>query len=499
MDSKIESKIDFNKLFYPRAIGIIGASYNPAGGGYFVEIMKERFRNPIYLFNPRLKGQEMFGLKIYSSILEIPDNKPIDYVIIAIPSKLVPNALDEIGKKRVPFVTIFTSGFGEVGNENLEEHVLTIARKYNIRIIGPNCLGVYNPEAGLYIGRDQSKKAGNFGSVLQSGGLAVNVAQLADAYGVEVSKMVSIGNAIDLSHPDFLDYFLSDNKTAIIGLYLENLKSTQRGRHFMESAKGCNLNRKPVILWRAGYGEATKKAILSHTGGLAGSNKIWEAVAKQTGCLLVKDSTELAALASAFKFIRLPATRNIGLIGIGGGSTIEAGDILEKYNLKIPKLSEKTIHKMGRFLNDVNTNFNNPIDLGAQGALPHIYYRTILTLDKDPNISCIVFVKDPERFGKLEESLLAQMGFGEGMDLNREFIRYISKAKRICAKPMICIMLKISEGFEEYKSRYKFKLKLLNRNIPVYENFDLAGKVLDNLNTYREFLQKYEKYPKKHN
>jgi len=152
---------------------------------------------------------------------------------------------------------------------------------------------------------------------------------------------------------------------------------------------------------------------------------------------------------------------------------------------------------MARFLNEVNTSSTNPVDLGAQGALPNIYYRTILTLDKDPNIDCIVFVKDPERFGKLEETLVSQMGFKEGMDLNQLFIRYISKAKKICTKPMICVMLKISEGFEQYKSRYKFKLKLLNRNVPVYENFDLAGMVLDHMNKYREFLEKHGKYPKK--
>jgi acyl-CoA synthetase (NDP forming) len=496
--SEIENidTIDFNKLFYPRAIGIIGASYNPAGGGYFVEIMKDRYRNPIYLFNPRLAGTELFGLKVYNSILEIPKENPIDYVIIGVPAKTVPKILNEIGQKGVPFATIFSSGFSEVGNEHLETQVLNIAKKYHIRIIGPNCLGVYNPEAGLYIGRDQSKKAGNFGSVLQSGGLAVNVAQLACTYGVEVSKMVSIGNAIDLSHPDFLEYFLIDNRTAIIGLYLENLKNQKNGRRFMKVARKCNLNRKPIILWRAGYGEATKKAIRSHTGGLAGNNRIWQAVAKQTGCCLVNNSVELAALASAFKLIRLPTSRNIGLIGIGGGSTIEAGDTLEKYNLKIPQLTQKTIIKMSRFLPDVNTNFANPIDLGAQGALPHIYYRTILTLDKDPNISSIVFVKDPERFRKLEDSLLGKLGFDKGVDLNREFIRYISKAKRLCKKPMICVMLKISEGFEEYKSRYKFKLKLLNRNVPVFENFDLCGKILNSMNIYREFLQKYGKYPK---
>ncbi|TXT56320.1 MAG: putative Succinyl-CoA ligase [ADP-forming] subunit alpha [Promethearchaeota archaeon] len=496
LDTIKTKKIDFKKLFYPRAIGIIGASYNPAGGGYFVQAMKDRIRVPMYLFNPKHAGEEMFGYEVYGSILDIPEDKPIDYVILAVPAKLCPKLLEECGKKGVPFVTVFASGFSEVGNEGLEEQVIKTANKYNIRIIGPNCIGVYCPESNLYFGRDQSKKAGNFAGVLQSGGLAVNVSQLAVSYGCFVSKMVSIGNAIDLSHPDFLEYFLEDDKTAIIGLYVENLKSKTYGRKFIKSATKCNLNRKPVILWRAGYGEATKKAIQSHTGGLAGNNKVWEAVAKQTGCSLVNNSTEVAALASAYKLIHLPASRNIGLIGIGGGSTIEAGDTLEKYNLKIPQLEEKTIKKMQRFLPDVNTNVKNPLDLGGQGALPHIYYRTIITLDKDPNIDAIVFVKDPERFKSLEETIISGMGFDEDVDLSRSFIKYISKAKRLCDKPMICVMLKISEGFQEYKSRYKFKLKLLNRNVPVFESFDLAGKVLDRMNTYREFLQSHGKYPK---
>jgi len=129
-------------------------------------------------------------------------------------------------------------------------------------------------------------------------------------------------------------------------------------------------------------------------------------------------------------------------------------------------------------------------------ALPNIYYRTILALDKDPNISAIVFVKDPERFSRISERVISGMGLGLNLDLNKLFIKYINKAKKICTKPIICVMLKISEGFEEYKSRYKFKLKLLNRNVPVFESVDLAGKVLDHLNTYREFLQKHGKYPK---
>ncbi len=482
--------INFEKLFFPKAIGIIGASHNPSGGGFFVRCLKNKFQGPIHIFNPRLNGKQLYGYRVRSSILEISDS--IDYVILAVPANSCPKLLEEIGQKEVPFVTIFASGFREVGNEDLEREVLHIAKKYNIRIIGPNCIGVYNPKGNLYFAFEQSQKSGTFGGIFQSGGIAQNLAQLAVSYGLYISKFISIGNALDLSPVEFLEYFLNDDNTKIIGLYIENLRSIKQGRDFMKMVEICNLNRKPVILWRAGYGEATKKAILSHTGGLAGNNAIWKAVGKQTGSCLVNNSNELAALASAFNLTNLPDTRNVGVIGIGGGSTIEAVDILEKYNLKIPSLSEKTVNKMKRFIPDVNTNVSNPIDLGGEGIKPHLYYRTVLALDKDPNISSIVFIKDPERFGGFQE-ILKEVGFND-TDLNKEFIRYISKAKKICIKPMFCVMLKINEGFEEYKSRYKFKLKLLNRRIPVYESLDLIAQVLDNLNNYREFLQKHGKY-----
>ena len=492
MSTLKESPIDFERLFFPRAIGIIGASNDPAGGGFFVRALRGKFRGNTYLFNPRLAGKILMGQKVYGSILEI--SEPIDYVIIAVPARVVPKVLEEVGQKSIPFCTIFSSGFREVGNEELEEITIQTARKYNIRIIGPNCIGVYNPKGGLFFAYEQSRKSGNLGGIFQSGGIAQNISQLIVSYGLYASKFISIGNSLDLSPVEFLEYFLNDEYTKIIGLYIESLRSIEQGRNFMDIVKKCNLSRKPVILWRAGYGEATKKAILSHTGGLAGNNAIWKAVGKQTGSCIVSNSNELAALASAFNLTRLPNTRNVGVIGIGGGSTIEAIDILERYNLTIPQLSDKIINKMKRFVPDVNTNLSNPIDLGGMGIQPNIYYRTILALDKDPNISAIIFIKDPERFGGFEK-LLEELGY-KGLDLNREFIRYISKAKNVCTKPMYCVMLKINEGFEEYKSRYKFKLKLLNRNVPVFESLDLAGTVLDKLNSYREFLQKNEKYPK---
>ena len=494
------NNIDFDKLFFPKAIGIIGVSLDMRGGSFFVRCMKDRFKGPMYLFNPKFAGKDLYGYKIYGSILEI--DGPIDYVILAVPARICPTLMEEIGKKGVPFVTVFASGFREVGKENLEQELLSVAKKYNVRIIGPNCLGVYNPRAGLHFSFSQPRKSGNFSGVFQSGGIAQNMAQLAISYGLHVSKFISIGNSLDLSPVEFLEYFNQDEYTKIIGLYIENLRSISQGRQFMNVVKDCNLNRKPVILWRAGYGEATKKAIMSHTGGLAGNNEMWNAVGKQTGSCIVSNSNELAALASAFNLTRLPNSRSVGVIGIGGGSTIEAIDILEKNNLNIPTLSEKTISKMKRFIPDVNTNVSNPLDLGGSGIQPNVYYRTILALDKDPNISSIVFIKDPERFGNFQKLIKEILDMNKGMhlpkmmDLNREFIRYISKAKSVSTKPMYCVMLKINEGFEEYKSRYKFKLKLLNRNVPVFESLDLTGTVLDKVNSYREFLQKHGKYPK---
>jgi acetyltransferase len=297
---------DFEKLFNPRAVGIIGANNKLFGGGYFLKsLVNLGFERPIYLFNPRLKGKVLDGYTVYGSILEVDDDHEIDYLIIAVPAKLCPELLEECGKKNIPFVTIFTSGFSEIGNENLEKRLLEIAKKYKIRIIGPNCLGVYVPKIKLTFSLSLLKDYhGNLGMIFQSGGLAVYVAAMAQSiYGTNPSKVLSIGNQIDLNFVDFLEYFLTDNETQFVALYLENIKSIEIGRNFLKIVKKLSLAEKPVILWKVGTGNATKEAIMSHTGGLAGNTKIWRAVAKQTGACLVRNSHELINLAMAFNHI----------------------------------------------------------------------------------------------------------------------------------------------------------------------------------------------------
>jgi len=463
---------ELDKLFFPRAVGIIGVNNKPFGGGQFLlNLQTMEFDKPIYIFNPRLKGQEVRGLKVYGSILEIPDGE-IDYVILAVPAKLCASILEEIGKKKVPFVTIFTSGFSEVGNDHLEKDVLEVAKKYNIRINGPNCMGIYNPKSRLSISFGQTTDSGNFGIIGQSGGLAITLSIMAiHTYGTYISKLVSIGNQIDLNVVDYLEYFSTDDETKEIGIYLENIKSQKIGKDFINIVRKLSFEkRKPVILWKAGYGDSAKEAILSHTGGLAGSSKIWNSIAKQTGAILVNSSVELVSLAMLFNYLDIhQASRNLGIITVGGGSSIETTDLMEMYNLSVPALNESTKEKFRDFIPDVNTILNNPLDLGAVGLDPKILSKTILLLDKEPNISIVVIIQ---------------------FIYNNSSISEIIKIKSKMKKPLICIAPRMGDSVRTYRSKLKFKEELFQNGIPTYESTELAAKALDRVCTYKESLEK---------
>ncbi len=466
--------IDFEKLFNPRSIGIIGVNEKRAGGYWLNSLKRFGFEKPIYLFNPRLKGKTIADIPVYGSVLEIPDDKPIDYVIVAVPARLCPAVLEECGKKGVSFATIFASGFSEVGNAHLEVEVLEVVKKYDIRVIGPNCMGIFVPKNKITFSYGLlSKDSGNFGGIFQSGGLAIYIAAKGQSiYGTFPSKIISIGNQIDLNFVDFLEYFLEDDETNIIALYVENIKSQEIGRKFINVVKKLTMKGKPVILWKVGSGEATRETIMSHTGGLAGSLKIWEAVAKQTGALMVRDSNELINLAMTFQHISsMPMNRNMGITTGGGGASIETADTFERHNLKVPKLAPETSAKFREFVPDVNTIFRNPLDLGGSMGNPEIFYKTLITLDSDPNISAIIFIKT--------------------YDFSHIYLQTIKRAYKEMSKPLICIAYKIVDDTSDYANKVLFKRELFKMKIPVFESVNLAAKALDKMCTFREYLNKH--------
>ncbi|MHA1488799.1 MAG: CoA-binding protein [Promethearchaeota archaeon] len=475
-------ELDLKKLFFPRAFGIIGVNEKTYGGGYFLRCLKAiNFTKPLFIFNPRLKGQVLEGIKVHGSISEISDDQQIDHVILAVPAKFCASILEEIGKKKIPFVTIFSSGFSEVGNTDLEQEILEIANKYNIRIIGPNCLGVYNPKSRLATSRWHTADAGNLGLISQSGGLSINLSNMAIyTYGTNISKMISIGNQIDLNVVDFLKYFLTDNDTKIVGLYLENLKGKgqQTGKEFIKIVKSLSLKGKPVILWKVGFGESTRDAIFSHTGGMAGSTRIWRAITKQTGAILVQDSVELISLAMGFNYLNIREIDiNLGIAAIGGGSSIELTEQMEIYDLKVPELHPDTKNKFKEFLPDVNTIIRNPLDLGGSGMVTEIFTKTLITIDSDPNISIVIFIK-PYYF-------------------TEEFLNGIIKAKSEMKKPLICIANKIIDDLDEYENKLKFKKELFKKGIPVFESIEMTAKALDRMNKFKKFLERQKNYNKK--
>ncbi|MFX0071444.1 MAG: CoA-binding protein [Candidatus Hermodarchaeota archaeon] len=466
---------DFEKLFFPRAVGIIGVNDKPYGGGYFLRCLKSiQFDKPLYIFNPRLEGIELDGIQVKASISEISD--PIDYVILAVPADKCISILKEVGEKKVPFVTIFTSGFSEIGRQNLEIELLKIACKYNIRIIGPNCLGIYNPKSRLSVSRWHTTNEGHLGIISQSGGLSIYMSNMAIyIYYTYISKLISIGNQIDLNVVDFLKYFLTDNDTKVIGLYLENIKNQETGKEFIKIVKELSIaKKKPVILWKVGWGPSSREAIFSHTGGMAGSTRIWQAISKQTGAILVQDSFELISLAMAFEYLDFrQVNRNLGIVAIGGGSSIELTEQMEIYNLIVPKLHAQTLEKFKRILPDVNTIIRNPLDLGGSGFIPKIFSECLITLDSDPNISIVIFVK-PYYF-------------------NKEFIDCVLNAKSKMKKPLVCIAHKVMDDIDEYKEKLEFKKALFEARIPIFESIELTAKALDRMCTYKELLDKRNK------
>ncbi len=465
---------DLNRLFNPRAIGIIGVSDKPYGGGFFLRALQSvAFDKPIYIFNPRLKGQIIRDLHVYGSILDIPMEEPIDYVVIAVPAKLCPAILEEVGKRKVPFVTIFTSGFSEVGIQSLESDLLIIAKKYDIKILGPNCVGIYVPKNNIAFSSRLNSNSGNFGMILQSGGLAIQMSSMASSiYGNPISKAISIGNQIDLNFVHFLEYFLTDKETEVIGLYLENIKNNEIGQNFRQILKKLALKKKPVILWKVGSGESSREAIKSHTGGLAGSQAVWEGIARQTGAILVKSAEEFQNLAMTFHYLlNLSIDRKVGVISIGGGASIQITDVLEQHNLLVPRLLPETQETILKFLPGVNTIVRNPLDLGSSGINPEVFYKSLLALDRDPNISVIIF--------------------GWVINFDEQILKYVKKAYYEMNKPFICVAYMITEDIKYYIDRLQFKKEMFKLNIPVYESIEALAKSLNNLCTYHEYIKKH--------
>jgi len=395
-------------LFNPRNIAVIGASRNPKKAGYIVlKNLVDNMRTygygfKVYPINPY--AESILGVRAYSSITRIEDE--VDLAVIVVPAEKVPSVLEECGEKGVKVAIILSAGFSEVGNVELEKEVKRIGNKYGLRILGPNCLGVYDSYSGvdtiflpcskvLPDGRTLTSlprpRRGDISLISQSGAVGVAVLDYMASEGIGISKFISYGNKVDIDETDILEYLLYDDSTRVIMMYIENI---ERGRRFIEVAREVS-KRKPIVVLKAGRTPSGARAVLSHTAAVAGIDKIYEAAFKMCGILRVYTLEDLMDSSKALAYQPPAKGNNIAILTDGGGAGVMASDEAETLGLKLARLDEKTrqefrkLKSSGAIVDFAITE--NPIDLTGS-ATTEMYEICLQLLLEDPNVDGVILI-----------------------------------------------------------------------------------------------------------
>jgi acetyltransferase len=447
-------------LFSPKSVAIIGASTKELSIGNVItkNLLHYKYKGPIYPINP--KADEVRGIKAYKTIFDVPGD--VDLVHISIPSKFVPQAVEDCGKKGVKFIIINSAGFKEVGAEGeaLENEVVTIARKYGVRIFGPNCQGIINSDPDIRAYCDFTftyPDPGHISVVAQSGGVGAVIMQRFFDLGVGMRYYASNGNACDISIEEIIRFWGDDEQTRVIVLYVEGF-SDPKG--FMEMAYEVAA-KKPILAMRGGRTEEGAKAATSHTGGLAGIGLSTELIFNKTGILTFRDEEEMCQAAIAFASQPIPRGNRVGLITDTGGPAIIATDELVDLGLEIPPISDKAKDLLKDKLYP-EASLNNPIDVLATASAPH-YRAAMDTLMDEEQIDSVYinFVTPP---------------FVDTESVAKEMAK-VSKQKK---KPIIC-------NYMTDKAQWTGTTNILKEGgIPCYDFPEMAAKALAALTRFNE-------------
>ena len=472
------TKTVIDELFHPRSIAVIGARSNESleNDGWVSRLIDFGYRGTIYPINP--KAAEIMGRKAYPTIRDVLG--PVDLAIFNVPVRIADKVMADCATKGVKFCHIYTAGFNETGKpEGIEqqEKIKQIASESGIRVIGPNCMGLYYPRGGLTFGRMLSKQPGPVAFVSQSGASASRVIAEGNERGIFFSKVVSYGNAIDLDGTDFIEYLATDPETQVITSYVEGVKDGQR---YFKVIREC-VRKKPVIALKAGITEGGSRAAASHTAVLAGSEIIWDAFFRQTGVIRVDDLDELLDMAMAFIHLRRPAGRRVGIVGRGGGLGVVATDLCEKAGLKVPSFHPETQRRLEQLIPDAGTSARNPVEpdrgLAAWAAF---YEQGLNAIDQDPGIDIILTHLGIDIYG------------GTGDRLNRsldESIGILIRVSQQLSKPLV-IVLYAGGRAETINAVLQAQKKCLDAGLPVYPNVPSAAKALSRFIGYHEFLDR---------
>lgn len=354
-------------IFHPRSIAVVGVPSSDPRGGNFLRALRALGYDrdhALYPVNPKLS--EAAGLPCYASVLDCPE--PVDHVISQVPAAAVPELVEHCVTRGVRSLQLFTAGFSETGDParaEIEQRAVRRAVAAGIRVIGPNCMGLYVPDERIAFTGNPPTDAGGVFLLSQSGVHAADLIFRLGAAGMRFSKVVSYGNGADLTAHDFLNYAAGDLQTEVVGAYIEGVPD---GPAFARALRRC-AREKPTVILKAGISHAGARAVSSHTGSLAGSGTVFEALCRQAGALLVESMAELRdtliALTSSTSRVRGP---RVAMLSSGGGVGVLATDTFVRAGLDVPELPDTTRAELATFIPVAGTSARNPIDAESFGG-----------------------------------------------------------------------------------------------------------------------------------
>ncbi len=395
--------MDLNPLFYPESIAIIGASSKKktVGNDVAKNLVNQGYEGKIIPINPKI--DELYGLKVYHDIKEVEDE--IDLAVVAIPAKIVPQNLEKAAQKGAKAVAVISAGFKEVGNIELEEELKQVCKENDMALVGPNCLGVINPEIQMNASFGQlMPKLGHVAFMSQSGALCTAVLDYAQDLGVGFSKFVSIGNKADVDELKLIKYLAEDDQTKVILMYAEEL---QNARKFIDAIREINRgpNPKPIIVLKSGRTEAGAGAIASHTGSLAGGDAAYNALFEQAGMIRADSIKELFDLAQVFARNKLAQVENTAIITNAGGPGVLTTDEVVDNGLELAELSDETVEKLENYLPHA-ASAANPIDILGDARADR-YEHTLQVVSQDDQVDSILVVLTPQSMTEVDETAKA--------------------------------------------------------------------------------------------
>lgn len=462
-------------MLAPRSIALVGAKRAQDGRwqNLMVMITSYGYTGRLYPINPR--ADEIEGVPSYPSLRELPG--PVDLVIVAVAAPLVPAALEDCIATGNKNVHIFAAGFKETEEEEglrLQKEIEEIAARGVLHVMGPNCMGLFNPALRLATWISPPTRTGSVAFISQSGGHSGDLAVLAARSGLYFSKAISYGNALTLDSTDFLEYFKHDDATEIVCLYLEGVRD---GSRLVREVADINRH-KPVIIMKGGLTESGARAVASHTGSLAGGAHLWEALFRQTGAVKVSSLKEMTDVLLAFRHLGVPAGRRVAVLGTGGGIGVWAADSFARAGLELPVLTEETQSDLRAFIPDAGNMIKNPVDAGIAFTDFTMLERALRAIAADPLVDAIVVTIHLDwtfnfATGKYIEALA---GYLAG-----------PAREHTAGKPYLVSWQRYRAGAGIEQAETILYETLIAAGVPLYEGLPRAASALSKVVAYHEF------------